>query len=103
MGEQASGSGSSPHLAAAEAPLTEEELTELALAADPAAPLDPDAVPMNAYLGERPGLLPDWYMPAPTIRRARAWRVPVVLAVVGAFLLIEALGLCSTFGPLVPG
>jgi hypothetical protein len=82
--------------------LTEVELTELALAADPDAPLDPAAVPMADYLGQNPGLLPDWYMPAPTIRRGRAWRVPVVLVVVGAFVFIEALGLCSTFGPLVP-
>jgi hypothetical protein len=84
-------------------PLTETELTELALSADPDAPPDPDAVPMALYLGHHPGLLPEWYMPAPMIRRAGAWRVPVVLAVVAAFVIIEALGLCSTFGQLVPG
>lgn len=84
-------------------PLTEAELVELALAADPDVPLDPEAVPIGVYLGVQPGLLPDWYMPAPTLRRAGAWRRPVVLAVVAAFVIIEALGLCSTFGPLVPG
>lgn len=84
-------------------PLTETELTELALSADPDAPPDPDALPMALYLGQEPGLLPEWYMPAPMLRRAGAWRVPVVLAIVGAFLIIEALGLCSTFGPVVPG
>ncbi len=84
-------------------PLSEAELTELALAADSGAPPDPDAVPMAVYLGQHPGLLPAWYMPAPMIRRAGAWRLPVVLTIVAAFVIIEALGLCSTFGQLVPG
>ena len=86
-----------------ESPWTEAELTELALAADPDAPLDEDAVPLGLYLGEVSGLLPDWYMPTPMLRRAGAWRVPVVVAIVAAFVIIEALGLCSTFGQLVPG
>ncbi|MGH9080543.1 MAG: hypothetical protein ACRDYE_10815 [Acidimicrobiales bacterium] len=89
--------------AAPAVPLTDAELTELALAADPDAPWDDEAVPMALYLGQARGLLPDWYMPAPMLRRAGAWRVPVVLVVVAAFVIIEALGLCSTFGPLVPG
>jgi hypothetical protein len=42
-------------------------------------------------------------MPTPMARRARGWRVPVVLAIVAAFLIIEALGLCSTFGQLTIG
>jgi hypothetical protein len=93
--------GSAP--GAPEMPLTEAELTQLALSADPAAPPDPDAVPMAQYLGANPGLLPEWYMPTPMMRRAAAWRLPVVLVIVGAFVIIEALGLCSTFGQLVPG
>jgi hypothetical protein len=86
------------------APLTEEELTRLALAADPTDPLDESAVPIGVYLGQLPGLLPQWYMPTPMIRQARgrAWRLPVVLAIVAAFVIIEAFGLCSTFGQLVP-
>jgi hypothetical protein len=83
--------------------LSDAELTELALTADPDAPLADDAVPMEVYLGQAPGLLPEWYMPAPMLRRARAWRVPVVVTIVGAFVIIEALGLCSAFGQLVPG
>jgi len=81
-------------------PLSDAELTELALAADPDQPLDPDAVPISAYLGQLPGALPDWYMPPATTRVGKRWRIPVVLVIVGAFLLIEALGLCSTFGQL---
>lgn len=83
---------------------TEDELAELALAADIDGPLDEDAVPFGVYLGQLPGLLPQWYMPTPMSRqgRGRAWRLPVVLAIVAAFVIIEAFGLCSTFGQLVP-
>jgi hypothetical protein len=30
------------------------------------------------------------------------WRLPVVLVIVAAFVIIEAFGLCSTFGQIVP-
>ena len=50
----------------------------------------------------RPGLLPAWYMPTPMSRVSPRWRLPVVLALVGVFLVIEAFGLCSTFGQVVP-
>ena len=82
--------------------ITEAELTELALAADPDAPMADDAIPLAVYLDQEPGLLPSWYMPSPTIRRGKGWRLPVVLVIVGAFVIIEAFGLCSTFGQLVP-
>jgi hypothetical protein len=82
-------------------PLTEDELTELALAADPAAPIPVDAVPIGVHLAHfAPAPLPLWYMP-PVLRSGhRRWRTPVVLAVVSAFLLIDALGLCNTYGIL---
>jgi hypothetical protein len=85
-----------------EAELTEAELTELALAADPDAPMSDDAVPLSVYLREAPGLLPSWYMPSPMARTGKSWRIPVVLVIVAAFVIIEAFGLCSTFGQLVP-
>jgi hypothetical protein len=81
---------------------TEAELTELALAADPDAPMDDDAVPVSVYLNQAPGLLPLWYMPSPMARPGKNWRIPVVLVIVAAFVIIEAFGLCSTFGQLVP-
>jgi hypothetical protein len=84
-------------------PFTEDELTELALSADPGVPIEADAVPLAEYLGQSDGLLPLWYMPSPMVRGGSRWRLPVVLVIVGAFVLIEALGLCSTFGQLVPG
>jgi hypothetical protein len=81
---------------------TEAELTELAMAADVDAPLSDDAVPLAVYLEQAPGLLPQWYMPAPMARRSKGWRVPVVLVIVAAFVIIEAFGLCSTFGQVIP-
>lgn len=84
--------------------LTDEELTALALAADPGAPPDPDAVPLDLYLaasGRGVPALPGWYMPPVRGRRGgRHWLLPVVLVVVGAFLLIDAFGLCNTYGVL---
>ena len=99
----ASAEASADGLPWGDVPLSEAELTELALSGDSEAPPDPDAVPMAVYLGQHPGLLPEWYMPTPMMRRAAAWRLPVVLTIVAAFVIIEALGLCSTFGQLVPG
>jgi hypothetical protein len=80
--------------------VSDEELAALAMAADPHAPLDEDAVPISVYLSASSMRLPDWYMPPVMVRGCRRWRVPVVLGIVGAFLIIEAFGLCSTFGPL---
>jgi len=81
---------------------TEAELTELALSADPDAPMGDDAIPLSVYLGQAGGLLPQWYMPSPMARSGTRWRLPVVLAIVVAFVAIEAFGLCSTFGQVVP-
>ena len=79
---------------------TDEELTELELAADPEEPLPEDAVPIGTYLSQIPTSLPLWYMP-PVVRSGRRrWKTPVVLAVVSAFVLIDAMGLCSTYGIL---
>ncbi len=80
-----------------DAPITDAELTDLALAADPDAPLGPDAVPFDLYLGRMPELLPLWYMPRAMGPGAR-WRTIVVVVLIAAFLLIDAAGLCSTYG-----
>jgi hypothetical protein len=82
---------------------TDAELTALALAADPDAPLEEDAVPLTSYADQSGGALPEWYMPPVRARRGRRWRTAVVLAIVAAFLVIEAVGLCSTYGQLVIG
>jgi hypothetical protein len=82
--------------------LTDDELTALALAADPDQPLDDTAVPLSLYATAPGAPLPMWYMP-PAMSRAtvRGWRTPVVVGIIAAFLLIDALGLCITYGQLV--
>jgi hypothetical protein len=82
-------------------PLSEEELTALAMEADPDAPLSEDAIPLSLHLAQFAGAaLPNWYMAPASSASGRRWRTPVVLAIVFAFVLIEALGLCNTFGQL---
>lgn len=77
---------------------TDDELTDLALAADPHAPIDPDAVPWRGGSESHPSLLPEWYMPSPiAIRHSRATQLTIIFIVAG-FLLIDAFGLCVTSG-----
>jgi hypothetical protein len=83
-----------------EAALTDDELTELALAADPDAPLASDAVPIGMHLARYADALPLWYMPPVARSGSGRWKKPVVLAIVGAFLLIDLMGLCNTYGIL---
>jgi|SRR5271157_3615982 len=83
--------------------LTDAELTALALAADPDEPLGADAVPLALYMAQSAGLLPQWYMPPAAARFSNKWLTPVVLAIVLALLVIEAWGLCSTYGQVVVG
>jgi hypothetical protein len=83
------------------APVSDAELTALALASDPNQPLDPDAVPLDLRPVVFAGALPDWYMPPVAARVSKGWRTPVVFTIVGAFLLINAFGLCITYGQLV--
>jgi hypothetical protein len=88
----------------AEGDFTDAELTVLALAADPDQDLDPNAVPLSEYsddAGDRYSPLPGWYMPAPMVRGQSRLRTAIVLSIVVSLLLIEALGLCVTYGQLV--
>ena len=83
-------------------PVTDAELAALALAADPDAPLDRDAVALSEVLGDgRSSLLPDWYMPAPWVSRPAArGAAPCDRLVILAFLMITVYGLCNTYGQL---
>jgi hypothetical protein len=81
--------------------LTDEELTALALAADPAAPLDAKAIPLTNLDARSLGLLPSWYMPAIALGRAQGYWKVVVLVLVATLIGIEVAGLCSTYGQLV--
>jgi hypothetical protein len=78
--------------------ISDEELTALALAADPNQPLDADAVPIADYLADAFDPLPAWYMAPVMARHSGRRRKAIIMAVIGAFLLIEAFGLCSTYG-----
>ncbi len=84
-----------------DAPPSDEELCRLALAADPTAALSDEAIPIGLHLAQFSGAaLPAWYMAPATARGGRRWRTPIVVTIISAFLLIEALGLCNTFGQL---
>jgi len=79
--------------------LSDEELTAIALAADPDAPLDPDAVPLTH--GRTNGL-PTAYMPplaAGPLPRSTI-RTVAAFTIIAAFLAITALGFCATYGVL---
>jgi len=84
-----------------DAPITEDELAAIALAADSDPEIDAEAVPWNAA-GAADGPLPAWYMPAP-VTVARGWKVRAAAGlIILAFVVINAFGLCITYGHLVP-
>lgn len=87
----------------AEPPVSLDDLTADALAADPEPVLADDAVPFDEAIGVRrpPGVLPGWYMPAsaPGVHLT-GWRRRVAWALIATFLAIAISGLCSTYGVL---
>jgi hypothetical protein len=80
--------------------ISDEELAAEAVAADPDPNLD-GALPFAQVIGDEPTAgLPTWYMPAPMIgARLFGWRRSVVFTFVAALLVIETVGLCTSFGP----
>ena len=77
-------------------PFGDDELAELALAADPDAPFDDDAVPFGGVV-ESP-LLPAWYMPLPQSTGRSPRRVLAVTVIIAALLIVNGAGLCVTYG-----
>ncbi|MEO6653429.1 MAG: hypothetical protein ABIP17_12315 [Ilumatobacteraceae bacterium] len=77
--------------------ISDDELTALALAADPDAEIAADAVPFASTEGLGPDLLPDWYMPAPSLRRS-PMRTAVLACVAIALFVINVGGVCVTYG-----
>ena len=77
--------------------ISDDELTALALAADPNAPIDHDAVPFVSTDDLGPSLLPEWYMPAPSLRRSTP-RTVVLASVAVALFVINVGGVCVTYG-----
>lgn len=86
-------------MAAAEDPdeFTDDELTALAMAADPNPTIPDDAVPFGTCDEPVEGLLPDWYMPAPGSRPS-APRTVVLAGVAVALFVINVGGVCVTYG-----
>jgi len=78
--------------------LSDDELTALALAADPDAPVPDDAVPFHAIGAEDALLLPEWYMPASFGRVQRGWRSRVTVSLAAGLMLGSACGICVTNG-----
>jgi len=81
-------------------PLSDDELSAVALAADPDPSLD-DAVSFWAATGAGPEQrLPQWYMPSPITGGGpvRGWRRRLVILLIASFLLIDAYGLCNIYG-----
>jgi hypothetical protein len=81
--------------------ITDDELTALALSADPDCEIDDDAVSLwDLSRAESDELLPAWYMPSPMARTRllHGWRRNMVLILIASFILINAAGLCVTYG-----
>lgn len=82
-------------------PISDEELTVLALAADPDPTIEADAVPFAVQHGEYGDLLPVWYMPPPAgAGGSRRRNAVIATVVIASLLLVNALGLCITYGRL---
>jgi hypothetical protein len=79
-------------------PFTDDELTALALAAEPITSLPSDAVPWGGGDTRTPSLLPNWYMPSPSYQLRGRWTRAIVITLIVGFLVIDAFGLCITSG-----
>lgn len=78
--------------------ISDAELEELALAADPDDVIGDDAVPWLPDRGA--ALLPSWYMGSPGSSGGGRGRRGVVALVISSLLLVNAVGLCVTYGYL---
>ena len=88
------------------ATIGDDELTALALAAEPATTADDDAVSYWEVVAPRQlGLLPEWYVGAGGAgsRRLEGWRRRVVWLLIICIGLINAAGLCITYGHVTLG
>lgn len=78
--------------------ISDEELTELALAADPSTPIDITTTPWRGAWSSGPLLIPEWYMPRPSGSSRRRGALILIGLVLAGFLTIDAFGLCITSG-----
>lgn len=84
--------------------MTEDELSAVALAADPDPVVPEDAVCLWDLTGHGAQPLPAWYMPAPMGGPLTGWRRRIarvnVLMLIVAFVVINAYGFCNTYDQL---
>jgi hypothetical protein len=80
--------------------IDDDDLTAEALAADPDAPVGADAISFWSLQEREAPDLPEWYMAAPMTSRPHltGWKRRVALTLIIAFVLINAAGMCSTYG-----
>ncbi|MDQ6797597.1 MAG: hypothetical protein M3011_06175 [Actinomycetota bacterium] len=85
--------------------VSDDELCEAALAADPESTVPDDARCLWDLTtpDDDDHLLPQWYMPPPMAgpSASRRWWRWVAVVIIVAFLAIDAYGLCSTYGEIV--
>ena len=82
--------------------VSDDELIRQALAADPDSPISDDAEPLfDASAG---GLLPLWYMPAPTTTpTGGSRRFALAALIVVALLVVVSSGFCVCYGVVALG
>jgi hypothetical protein len=78
--------------------ISDEDLEAMALAADPDVVLDDDAVPFVIDGLAGADLLPGWYMPVPQSTKRTPARMIGAATIIGALVLVNAAGLCVTYG-----
>ena len=91
------------HELEAHEPISDEELAAEAMAADPSPSLE-HARPIHELIGPvGTSTLPEWYMPAVMSGggRLHGWRRTTVFTFIAALVVIEAFGLCSTYGQFI--
>jgi hypothetical protein len=78
--------------------ISDDELCDIAMAADPDIVLADDAVPFEADPTSNSGLLPAWYMAAPRNFERTPARMFAAVSFVVALIVLNGAGLCVTYG-----
>jgi hypothetical protein len=76
---------------------TDDELTEMALEAEPFDPFDPEVEQFGDDNPAKFAVIPEWYMPAPGIVRSRP-RAAVMFGFAISLIVCTVGGFCVTYG-----
>ncbi len=77
---------------------SDDELAEIALAADPDVVIGDDAVPFQIDGAPGVGLLPEWYMAPPQRLERSPVRMFAAVSFIAALVVLNGAGLCVTYG-----